>query len=178
MLYSLTSDVIVDTPNYNKFLNPENQLDTKKEKLHTDYGDWFCDIVGTKRLLEMPRITALITEEGPITINPFTINDLDEDRAVKGKDSQGRSYIALKVAVYDNDDQLLYHCVELIYACYKENTDFYVSALQNKCDDGKTRPSHLNINERRLNIDKLPDFFDEEKIRTSLMPPNIYIKWA
>lgn len=177
---SLTSyEPIREIYNYNNH-QQLIRLNTE-ENLLTEFGDTFCETVGIDHLLKMKQITLdllKIPDGNTLNINPLTFEDLKENRAIKGIDNEGRTFIAFKVAAYNNNDELLYQCVEFIYARDPYNTDIYVTPLQNKCDDNVMRSSHFYINERRKDFDKLTDFFNEEKVQTSVMSSGIYIKWA
>lgn len=151
----------------------ERQPEETEERLRQEFGDWFCNTAGVDNLKKMPRVKAeslKINNENECRRNIVLIEYLKEHSAVKGVDGSGYPFIAVRTQHFDDKKKELFKCVELIYnrSAFVKKDD-YVSAVDNLCDDGKSRPSVFYLDESKQDFSRLKNFLDGERLRTSLM---------
>lgn len=136
----------------------------QKQEIIDLYGEWFCEKAGIENLLQMPEFSAAelnLTEGSKYHQETVLPCHLKGESAVRFKDSWERQGIAIKFAHLDEEQNILYEYVELLYTRYKDHIDNYVSALRNQCSDGNSRSSLFYVS-YGANLDQLKDLLEGE----------------
>ncbi|MCH9609196.1 MAG: hypothetical protein S4CHLAM45_04180 [Chlamydiales bacterium] len=150
------------------------------EEIRGKHSTGFITAVGIDRIMMAPIVTAealgLNTKDR--YHEKIVIPDmLGDESVVRGVDGNERPFIAVKVEILDPKKQKVSEMVEVIYKRYGLNSDGenngihennYVTALQNKCDDGSTCESVFQLHRGSLTgkqMEKLGQLLKGEKIQ-------------